>query len=287
MKIAFLTQWQGINTRGVETYVDELSQRLKKFGYQVSIHKNIRDHVDQSTKIIISTNGRFDAVLAKLWCLIHGARLIISGQSGFGWDDKLNLWVFPDIFVGLTNFQCAWAKRINPRVKTVTIPNGVDLDKFNPKIKPIETKLKKPIILNVGVVDSFKRQDLLLKASKYSVLLVGKGGNITFFHKDMPRVYTACDLFSYPTSPRESFGISILEAMASGLAVVATDDPIRREIVGDAGLFVDPTDTAAYAQALEKALHTNWGKKPRRQAEKFSWDKIAQLYDLCFHNCLK
>jgi len=108
-----------------------------------------------------------------------------------------------------------------------------------------------------------------------------------FSHQTMPFVYTACDLFSYPTSPWESFGIAMLEAMASGLPVVATDDPIRREIVGNAGLFVDPTDSAAYARVLEKALNTNWGDKPRHQAAKFSWDKIVALYDLCFHNCLK
>ncbi len=285
MKVAFLSQWQGVNTRGIETYVDELSRRLINLGHHVNIHKNIWDHINPDSEIIISTNGRFDAILAKLWCLFRRAKLIIPGQSGFGWDDKLNLWLFPDVFVGLTNFQSAWARRINPWVKTITIPNGVDLDKFNPKIKPINAKLKKPIILNVGVVDSFKRQDLLLKASKYPVLLVGKGGNMAFVHKDMPRVYTACDLFSYPTSPQESFGIAILEAMASGLAVVATDDPIRREIVGDAGLFVDPTDTIAYSEALEKAMHMNWGNKPRQQAEKFSWDAIAKQYDLCFHNC--
>lgn len=287
MKIAFLSQWQGINTRGVETYANELSKRLKNLKHQVTVYKNIWDHVDSTTEIIISTNGRLDAVLTKLWCLIHQAKLIIPGQSGFGWDDKLNLWVFPDVFVGLTQYQCDWAKRINPWVKTVTIPNGVDLNKFNPNIKPIEIKLEKPIILNVGVVDFFKRQDLLLKASKNSVLLVGRGGNMTFDHKNMPGVYTACDLFSYPTSPQESFGIAMLEAMASGLAVVATDDPIRREIVGEAGIFVDPTDTAAYAKALKKALNTDWGDKPRRQAENFSWDKMAKLYDLCFHNCLK
>ena len=60
----------------------------------------------------------------------------------------------------------------------------------------------------------------------------------------------------------------MVEAMASGLPVVATDDPIRREIVGDAGLFVDPTDTNKFANTIEKALNTNWGEKPRKQAEK-------------------
>jgi glycosyltransferase involved in cell wall biosynthesis len=186
--------------------------------------------------------------------------------------------------VGLTQYQCDWAHKINPFIKIIKIPNGVDLDKFNPNVKPIKLRLKKPVILNVGVVDDFKRQKLLLQASKYSMLLVGKGGNMMLEHKDMPSVYTACDLFSYPTSPSESFGISILEAMASGLAVVATDDPIRREIVGDAGLFVDPTDRIKYSQALDKALLTNWGDKPRKQAEKFSWVKIAKQYeDICCH----
>ena len=70
--------------------------------------------------------------------------------------------------------------------------------------------------------------------------------------------------------------------MASGLAVVATDDPIRREIVGDAGLFVDPTDTKEYLKVLEKALKIKWGSKPRLQAEKFDWDKIAKDYEKLF-----
>lgn len=254
-------------------------------GHTVKIYKNIFDKVDKNTHVLIATNGRLDTILAKIWCLIYGKRLIIPGQSGFGWDDKLNLWVFPDVFVGLTDYQCEWAKKINPYVKIVKISNGVDLEKFNPKVKPILTKLTKPIILNVGVVDSFKRQILLKKASKHSVLLVGRGGDLEYKHAEMPGVYTACDLFSYPTSPSESFGIVMLEAMASGLAVVATDDPIRREIVGDAGLFVDPTDTVKYSQTLDQALLTNWGDKPRIQAEKFSWDKIAKLYeDICVNN---
>ena len=286
MRVVFLCKNYGLVNRGVETYVSELSSRLKHLGIDVNIypHSGYLSKVD----IVISTNGRWDAIKAKVWCLVHNSKLIISGQSGLGWDDKLNLWLFPDIFVGLSDYQCQWAKSINPFVKVTKIPNGVDLQKFNPRAKPLKLNLSKPIILNVGVVTKDKRQYLLKQAIRgYSLLLVGKGGDMEFSHQTMPFVYTACDLFSYPTSPWESFGIAMLEAMASGLPVVATDDPIRREIVGNAGLFVDPTDSAAYARVLEKALNTNWGDKPRRQAAKFSWNKIAKLYDLCFHNCLK
>ncbi len=272
----------------------ELSKKLISLGHEVTIYKNIFGGINKNTNVLISTNGRLDAILARFWCMFHGKKLIIPGQSGFGWDDKLNLWVFPDVFVGLTQYQCDWAHKINPYVKVVKIPNGVDLDKFNPKNKPLKIDKPKPVILCVGAVKTSKigeiskRQKLLISATKTitaSVLLVGIGGDVEYKHDEMPSVYTACDLFSYPTSERESFGIAMLEAMASGLPVVTTNDPIRREIVGDAGLFVDPTDTAKYTQALDRALLIKWGDKPRLQAEKFSWDKIAKLYeDICNNN---
>jgi glycosyltransferase involved in cell wall biosynthesis len=95
----------------------------------------------------------------------------------------------------------------------------------------------------------------------------------------MPEIYRMADVFTLPSASSESFGNVLVEAMASGLPVVATDDPVRREIVGEAGIFIDPTNTDEYAKALQKALDTNWGDAPRRQAEKFSWDSIAQKYE--------
>ncbi len=279
MKIVFLCRDYGQVNRGAETFTGELAKNLQSLGHLVEIHKDTFDNIPSDARAIISTNGRLDALLTRIWCLSKRVKMIIVGQSGFGWDDKLNLWLFPNVFVALTQYQKEWAHKINPLVKIEVIPNGVDLTKFNPQVKPVKINMPKPVILNVGVVDSFKRQFLLKKASKHSVLLVGKGGDLEVEHKDMPSVYTACDLFSYPTSERESFGIVMLEAMASGLAVVATDDPIRREIVGDAGLFVDPNNIDEYAKTLDRALSTDWGDKPRKQAEKFSWEAIAKAYE--------
>ena len=294
MKIAFLNIYQNKVNRGAETFVFELSKRLSK-NHEVDVISNVNyfSLLKSDYDLVIPTNGRLQVIIVRIITWLKCKKMIVSGQSGLGWDDKLNLWTFPDIFIGLTDYQCEWARRVNPFVKIYKIPNGVDLIRFNPQVKPLEMKLQKPIILSVGVRlpskigEISKGQDFLTKAAvniKASVFLVGKGGDAVFDSKDMPQVYTACDLYSYQTSPRESFGISILEAMASNLPVVATNDPIRKEIVGDAGILVDPTNTEEYAKALQKALNTDWGDKPRKQAEKFSWDKIAEQYENICNN---
>lgn len=305
MKIAFLNIYQGKVERGAETFVSEVSKRLLSKNFKVDVISDInyikllKDRYD----IVIPTNGRLQVFLVRLLTWIKRTKMIVSGQSGPGADDKWNLLCLPDIFVALTKYQENWTKNFNPLIKTAIIPNGVDLIKFNPQTKPLEIHLPHPIIISVGALEKGKRLDLLIKAvskTQASLLLVGRGslekefinlGNslipkrlkiMSLPHHEMPKVYTACDLFSYPTVPWESFGIAMLEAMASGLPVVAMDDPIRREIVGNAGLFVDPTDTNKYAQTLEEALKIRCGTKPRKQAEKFNWDDITEKYKKLF-----
>jgi len=275
------------------------------FGLKVKkFTKIVLSRIDKDTDIIFPTNGQWQGILCSIWAKIHRKKIIVSGQSGPGIDDRINLWTFPDRFVTLTDFQREWAKKVNPFVKIEKIPNGVDLFRFGNIVKPLDIGLPKPIILCVGAFDFWKRQDLLIKAvsklAEGSVLLVGKGKQeselsrlgqellgrrfrmLNFPHNEMPKVYRAADIFTYPTVPWESFGIVLVEAMGSGLPVVATDDPIRREIVGDAGFFVDPRDTDAYAKALREALDKNWGDIPRKQAEKFDWDEIAIEYEKLF-----
>lgn len=315
MKIAILSFYSGKVSRGVETYVAELAGRLKKNhvvtvfsgGSSPSIESftfNTLKKLDPATQVVLATNGGWQSFFCRLWCWQHRASLLIPGQSGPGWDDRLNLLCRPDWFVALTNYQAAWAKRNGFGVKVVVIPNGVDLKKFQSSTAPKEIDLPKPLVLCVAALERAKRLDLVVKAvsqlEKASLLLVGQGSqednlqklgdNLlsgrfrirSFLHDAMPGVYAAADIFTYPTVPWESFGIVVLEALATGLPVVATDDPIRREIVGQAGLFLDPTNTDEYAAKLKEALSTNWGDKPRRQAEKFSWDAIAEKYEELF-----
>lgn len=251
--------------------------------------------------IIISTNGGWQPSLIRLLTWIKRSKMVIVGHSGRGWDDRNNLWNFPDVFIALTQVAKDWAKRVNPFVKVEFIPNGIDLKMFNPNGDRLSIKLKKPIVLCAGALASTKRVDLTIRAmvgiKNASLLVVGKGeeekniidlGNkllgdrfqlINLSYQKMPEVYRVAAVFTLPSWESEAFPLVYLEAMASNLPVVATDDQIRKEIVGDAGILVDPKDTKAYTKALKEALATNWDNKPRKQAEKFSWDKVANQYE--------
>lgn len=299
MKIAFINKYQNKVNRGAETFVFELAKRLSK-NHQVDILTKI--NLFKRYDIVIPTNGRLQAYITRILTWLTNSKMIISGQSGVGLDDRLNLYSIPDVFVAISSYALEKSKKINPFVKSVYIPNGVDLDKFTFQVRNLEAK---KTILSVGAFTDEKRHDLTINAvskiPNIRLMIVAGGGDkeveitnlgkktlgsrfgtFKLKHDDMPDIYSKADLFVFPTVRWESFGIVLVEAMASGLPVVATDDPIRREIIGEAGLFVDPTDTDAYTNAIEKALNTNWGDLPRKQAEKFSWDKIAEEYEKLF-----
>lgn len=305
MKIAFLNKYQSTVNRGAETFVRELSKRLRK-NHQVDIITDINylDLIRNRYDLIIPTNGRFQAFATRLVTWLTGVKMVISGQSGVGLDDRLNLYSMPNVFVALSTYALQKSKQRNPFVKSIYIPNGVDLNKF----KPVNYKNKKDVktVLSVGAFTEQKRHELVIKAvsklDNVNLIIVGGGGDLKqqiydlgyktlgkdrfellqVGHDKMPEIFNRSDVFTLASKPYESFGIVLVEALASNLPIVATDDPIRKEIVGDAGLFVDPTNTDEYAKVIEKALNTNWGTKPRKQAEKFDWDKIALEYEKIF-----
>lgn len=306
MKIVFLSRYQGKIHRGAENFVSEITARLsKKYDVEIlagseadSFFKILQGKYD----IVIPINGRLQSLKASLGRLIGGYKLLISGHSGIGRDDILNIAVAkPDVFVALTDYMADWAKKFSRGTKIVKIPNGVDLNKFTPNGEEISLGLKRPVILSVGTLSWYKHHDRLVRAvsktEEGSVLIVGEGprrdkleklgrqllGNrfriVNFKYGDMPKVYRSCDLFSLPSWEREAFGIVYLEAMASGLGVVAPDDSSRREIIGNAGIFTDVSDPKKYSEAITQALNINWKEKALTQAGKFSWDKIAKKYE--------
>lgn len=103
-------------------------------------------------------------------------------------------------------------------------------------------------------------------------------GSVSYEH--LHALYRACDLFVCP-SYAESFGHPLVEAMASGVPVLAADLPVHREVCGDAALYFDVFDERALAaQAArvlrESALHAQLRERGQRRSRDFSWDWHCQ-----------
>lgn len=259
-------------------------------------------------QIAIILNGSWQTVIYKIASKITNTKILIPGEAGIGSDDAWNLLFRPDVFVALTAAQAKWAKKLQSEVRVENIPNGVDLSRFHPKVKPQDLDLPKPIIICTSALVPYKRVDLTIKAvaktKNLSLLVLGDGeirGQIDNLGKrllnsryqrlvipylDMPNYYRVGSIFTL-ASETEAFGTSYIEAMACNLPVVTTRDDSRAQIIGDAGILTDPTNTDQYAKDLELATKTNYKNKPYAQSLKFSWNKVAASYESLLLSLLK
>lgn len=118
---------------------------------------------------------------------------------------------------------------------------------------------------------------LLSEEARRRVVMLGAVAN-----EDLPPYHAAADVFVAPAVGQESFGIVLVEAMAAGLPVLATDIPGYREVVRDDvdGLLVAPGDPEALALALrrilaEPELARRLAAAGPERARAFSWDVVA------------
>ncbi|MFH1582402.1 MAG: glycosyltransferase family 4 protein [bacterium] len=212
-------------------------------------------------------------------------------------------------------------------LKTV-IPNGIDLDEFKPEGPSVEKFIDGKInILFLGRIEERKGLIYLLKAfkllnkkyrDKIRLIVVGDGPlrkeyqdwvkknkleNIVFEikmdEKRASEYYRACDIYCSPAIYGESFGIVLIEAMATGKPVVAYANEGYKGVLekGKGERFlIKPKDIKTLAKKLEELVKNerlrkemgDWGLK---EAKKYSWPKIADkvlaFYGLCRKNRLK
>lgn len=223
--------------------------------------------------IIVAVNGPVQ--LALLQGLASQAKIVVFGHAGIGHHDAASLARHPDLFIALTNVAATWAtKKASRQSKVVYIPNPIDLSRYLGQL-PAKTGLDKPIVMTVGALSSYKNILQVVTAIKLtaaSYLLIGDGeqsgelskmfsllGNSFLWIKhlapsDLGRYYRAADVFCLVPDSQESFGMVYLEAMAAGLPIVASDDSIRRDLVGEQGIYVDPHDPASIASGINQAI---------------------------------
>lgn len=271
-------------------------QSLKILGFSL---KSAPKFLAGKYQVVIVTGGGWQTVIYRILTKISGAKMIVPGAAGIGSDDAWNLLFRPDVFVALTTPQSQWASKLVPEVQIETIPNGVDLSRFHPKIKPAQVDLPKPIVICTSALVPYKRIDLTIKAvaktKKLSLLVLGDGElrgpidalgkrylgarymRLVVPYQEVPSYYKTGKVFTL-ASQTEAFGTSYIEAMACNLPVVTTGDDSRAQIIGDAGILTDPKNIAQYAKDLELATGTDYKNKPYAQSLKFSWNKVIQRY---------
>jgi phosphatidylinositol alpha-mannosyltransferase len=192
------------------------------------------------------------------------------------------------------------------------IPNGVDLDCFSPDVSPIDKFCDGKLnILFVGRLEKRKGLKYLLEAfvqvkqeiPNCRLIVVGPGTrlrhkyerhvarsglkDVVFIgfvdYNELPRYYKTADVFCAPATGRESFGIILLEAMAMGKPIVASNIEGYASVIdhGVDGLLVPPTDTEALAQTLISLLNNGplcqeMGARGKAKALEHSWEHIAR-----------
>ena len=248
----------------------------------------------------------------------------ITRMAGANWGmvaKRLSEWyarvIYNRLDYTVTASRMLQEKLIKMGIKRVAmVPLGVDIDIFNPirRATTIRQQLNieddQVLFIYAGRLDSEKRIDILLEAFENSfkafngaLLIVGQGPMkdlVVRYTKKNPRIYflpyvndknTLAEILAsadiYVTAgPYETFGLSIIEAQSSGLAVLGVKAGALMERVNPkVGVLIQPDSMEAMAVNMFE-LATNGYKEKGRNARKlveenFSWNKtFKKLYGL-------
>jgi phosphatidylinositol alpha-mannosyltransferase len=202
------------------------------------------------------------------------------------------------------------------------VPNGIDCRRFRPDLEPVERYRDGRInVLFVGRIDPRKGVPYLCKAmpmvareldGHVRFLLVGEKGLRTALcpkpgdlrgaevvwvgrvsPEELPRYYATADIFCSPATGQESFGIVLLEAMASGVPIVASDIPGYRTVLasGREGLLVEPRNPLELARGIvtlaqDPSLRRNCALRGREKALHYDWPLVVRRLEAIYRRVL-
>jgi GT2 family glycosyltransferase/glycosyltransferase involved in cell wall biosynthesis len=196
--------------------------------------------------------------------------------------------------------------------RIVVVPHGVD-ERFTPDVDAERVKsaygLERPYVLAVGTRIARKNLAALETARERlaaeGVELVSAGSGRAYMRpgespplralgyvadEDLPGLYAGAAALTMP-SLYEGFGLPVLEAMASGVPVVAANRTALPETCGDAAVLVDPDAPGALADALldvvgDRALRERLVTAGLERAAHFTWERSATLTDAAIADVL-
>ena len=280
----------------------DLGSRFKKFGERVTLFKNSFNYLKNRNYDLVVLSKPLDffsAYFFKKW----GSKVaFVSGGEDFYGFDKFFVKYVDYMFAVSEDNKKIIENRYKREVKI--LPNGVNLDLFK-KDKFEAQKLKdklniknEKILLSVGRIVALKGfQDVikvLPKIDNVKYLIIGKGeyleklqklskelkveNKVIFIgevnHNELYKYYSMADLFIQPSLTKEAFGITLIEALACEVPLLARNVGGMKEIVKEKeNGFLFENDLV---EKINLALNYKFSNL-REYAKQYSWDKSVEI----------
>jgi len=287
----------------------DLGNRFRKWGERLSFFRHAWPYLKKEKYDLFLIHKPLDFFVAYFVKKASPETKILfvsGGEDFYGFDRFFSKYV--DKMVAVSNDN---AKKIEERYKRTVpvVPNGVDIERFKP-MPDIRKKMRRQMgidenittLVSVGRIVGWKGFQLVIEAlarlPEYHYLLIGDGeylktlqnmaenlgvaDRVHFIgaidNQDLPKYLNTGDLFIQPSIGHEAFGITLLEAMACDLPVIASRNGGMVDIIqrGSGGYLFDKGNKEEMIQTIEKAIKSPSTESPRNYVLKhFSWSKTV------------
>lgn len=252
------------------------------------------------TKVIYTAHGFhfYDGAPAKNWLIFYPIEKHFSKYT--------------DVLITINKEDYNRASEKFKAKKTVYIPGvGIDTGKFSPEVsgrKRIRTELgiddNQLVLLSVGELNKNKNHESVIKAiagMKITYLIVGKGDlkeylenlakehnvdlRLVGFRNDVADFYDAADAYVLPSN-REGLNVSLMEAMASGLAVACGNIRGNTDLIEDNNCLFSPILTNEIKQSVEYTIENRQvlGKQNIKKIQSFNLEAVNELTAEIYRN---